>query len=275
VIRYTQQDDWLYESLSANASILISGHPSLSQSLGLSVDQIVSILFVGNKREIIGYVVTIKARDGTKQTIQDVKEALSGNAVIGRLGQILGSPPLIVICSEEEHDFVVSDDVIAFREVDDAGMRETLSKMDKRLTQNVGVMKEINKSINDKFQLWRRGNTSKYYVFHDFDAISVNPSVIFELKRVQENLETWKPFVDDSSNYATLNLIGRSRGIPIRVIAYNIDVKERIAYHQIAYASKAGIDGSVCVCDPDFVIDPENDLSILKMSTYSSTRRRQ
>ena len=154
-------------------------------------------------------------------------------------------------------------------------MIEYFTKVDPEITQNPGTHKEINKTINDSFQIWKRNHFSKYMVFNDFDILILSKPTIFELKRVIESIDTWNPYVDDSSNYAALSLISNTNNIRLRVIAYQREREGQIALHDIIDASKAHIKGRYILCSPSDKVILGGISDFDKPTFYMSKRSRQ
>jgi hypothetical protein len=133
-------------------------------------------------------------------------------------------------------------------------LAEFFGKVNSSLTKNIGEAKEINSSVNDPFQTWTRTNLSRFATINDIDAINLNvmasKSLLFELKRVKENVSTWQPYLDDWTNYATFMAACIDTYHAHRVIAYNPEPSPQVALHWLLEATHSAIKGKRLLCTP-------------------------
>ena len=180
--------------------------------------------------------------------------------------------PVIIYDNLNPDNFSVSFDTKNFINTNSEKLKEYFTKFNSRITENPGTFKAINKSINDSFQKWTRKNLSKYLVINDFDIIIKGKSLIIELKRVKEGLNSWKPYLDDNGNYLALLNICKANKLKLLVVAYNYNIQD-IAIHDITSITDSEIHGQFCICKLD-------DLANLSLNSYNfnqyiSNRRRQ
>ena len=269
--RMTKKHDWLNDLLASVSGMLVSGHPSFSERIGLRTDDTVVLRFVGNRRQTIALILTILSdMEEWGRTKRTIASSPNARQIIMQISTILGARVCIVLCDNDiAGAFSVSDDLESFHDADDQDLLRYFERVNIEMTQNPGTYKEINISINDSFQRWTRQYLSRYLVVNDLDALLLSKPAIFELKRVKEDIADWRPYVDDSANYAALMLICKNAKIPLRVIAYQVDNRDLVALHQVQSATKACIEGRVVVCRPtDIVRNPPG-------TSYTSCRRRQ
>lgn len=221
----TVKDDWLNDML-ANENWLVSSHESFASQVGLSgID--VSVRFIGNKS--IGYkLLIIVLLDKAEQAIV----SLRNNSKLTIL-----SDDLVTATGYEVYSIVFGDDcAYAGFSVGDLTKysHDSLFLFFESIcppsTQNVGDVKEKNRSINDKFQSWTRKNLSKFISINDFDSICLkkenNSLHVLELKRIQQDPQKWCPYLDDFSNYYACQKIA---GNKFRTVVYNADCNEKVA----------------------------------------------
>ncbi len=273
--QYTSRNDWLHSQVGFLNEVYVSGHPSFSKNLSLNHNSIVSLRFAANRKEIYGYFITIQASAFYWEEIE-AKVATSEKfyGIYKKFLNLLNRQILIIIYDNDQTDrFSISEDLKTFNEVNSHGLKVYFSKYNPKIIENPGTFKEINKSINDSFQIWTRSNLSKYIVINDFDLFIPKKSLIIELKRVQERIEDWRPYLDDKGNYLSLLNICKSNGLEMLVIAYNYNRKE-IALHIINEVNDRVIVGKYCICYFVDVLN-ENINDGFDFMNYVSDRRRR
>jgi hypothetical protein len=153
---------------------------------------------------------------------------------------------------------------------DDVTLKNYFENLYPSLVLNAGTEKYINKTTSDVVHDWIRKNLSKYAIINDIDALHYyKDSVVFlELKRVKQSIYTWMPYIDDYSNYASLEFFKNELGIPYQVIAYNHgnteDEKKFVALHNNLNITKEQITGK------RIIINSSSLLSYPFGETYSS-----
>jgi hypothetical protein len=273
---FTKTSDWLIEYYAGFKGMQISGHSSFSMKFDLSAEEEVSLLFAANRAKIFTYLLTIVAKSENHSRIKEtVKSSENASSHLEKIKSVLNKDIHIVLYDPREEQFSVGNSFECFDDLDSDGMIEYFTKVDPEITQNPGTHKEINKTINDSFQIWKRNHFSKYMVFNDFDILILSKPTIFELKRVIESIDTWNPYVDDSSNYAALSLISNTNNIRLRVIAYQREREGQIALHDIIDASKAHIKGRYILCSPSDKVILGGISDFDKPTFYMSKRSRQ
>lgn len=273
--QYTNTDDWLHTQLSDNEDVFISGHYSFSKRLGIRQNVDTSLRFAANRREIFGYFLTINASFIIWESIE--KEIIETNSIIKKIemfSDILNFPIAVILYDNEtEEMFSVSTDLTQFKRVDSLDLKKYFSTYNPKIVENPGTFKDINRSTNDSFQTWTRKNLSKYLVINDFDMIIPKKSMIFEFKRVQEDITSWRPYLDDKSNYLALMKICKSNNLEMKVIAYRQDT-HNIALHDFEVVSDGKITGQFFICGLDEIINGVGDKKY-SITKYQSDRRRQ
>lgn len=126
-----------------------------------------------------------------------------------------------------------------------------LNKLRNPLKWDEPKKKELNRSLNDHFQMWTRAYLSGQLVINDVDALktieregSDNIILICELKRPKEAVESWIPYLNDVPNFMLAKSIARSSGHAIDVtIQYNNQQEKKVSVHIITHITKERITG--------------------------------
>lgn len=270
----TKKSDWLNTLLAKTSNIFVSGHESAPRLMGLPTDSVVTFRFAGNRKKTYLLLLTIESQRTNWEAIVSalLQEGGVGHAVVSGLSEKLNQKMLCILCGgEQEHKFGLIVDG-KLKPVAGQELKQHLGNIDPDLISNAnGAVKAINTSLNDEFQRWGRENLSKYLVLNDFDAFSMTSEkvlVIYELKRVQEDLKTWRPYLDDEPNYAALRVMCNGNRARLRVIAYQPSNEDYVAVHYIVDSSSSGIEGRVIVCKPEYITEA------LLGEGYVSTRGR-
>ena len=273
----TNKSDWLNDRLASEGSIIVSGHSSASSYFNLGNDLTVSVRFAGNRNVAMSAFFTIEAEETHWGAILAQLSNTSSNCArrVAELGVMLKLEMPCIVYSNNNDKFAFHYKDIS-TVLNSRDLQHAIGQIDANLVKDCASskaeVKEINKSTNDTFQDWGRSNLSKYLVVNDFDAIGSPDSklkIVYELKRVQEDLITWRPYLDDSSNYASLKLLCERAGLRMRVIAYQADKLDLVAVHHIASISKESIVGSLIICPPDYIVSHQLGIS------YVSNKRRK
>jgi hypothetical protein len=280
MVQRTMKNDWLNDFLARIPGMIVSDHLSFSKMIGLSAQDNAAIRFVANRNQVFTYILTIQSNMAEWHR---VKKTLTSNDGFGQLlttiRDVLKYPtPILLYDNNYSDKYSIAADLKGFHDVDDLSLHSFFTNLNEGMTKDPGnVGKQINRSVNDSFQVWTRRYLSRYVVVNDFDAllireISSQLPIVFELKRIQEDVDTWEPYIDDQANYAAILHICQTINAIFYTIAYQIDRTDLIALHTITRADKYVIEGSMITCHP-------ND--ILRSSTksvphsYRSSRRRQ
>lgn len=224
-MQQTSKEDWLTDKLSEKG-LFVSSHSSLNKHLGFEEKNYdVSIRFIGNTALGYNFLLVIIVDD-----INEFKNNISSNITIfiNKLSEKLNKQVYTVISmkSIECQKFLASSNGKKFNEYNSDLLKTFFENINQQYTKNVGTSKDINKSYNDNFQVWTRKNLSKYITINDFDAISIDtPTVyIIELKRVDEDINTWLPYLDEYANYKACESIIKDLNLDLnhfRTIGYN------------------------------------------------------
>lgn len=268
----TEKRDWLNDLLAANEDIIVSGHPNTTAFLNLDQWASIALRFVGNRRSIYLLLITVLCpSDRWRDLVPRLREG-KPYALYEQLRIRLGhQTDVLVYDPSQSNNFLVSTDCQSFFLRSSKALVQHFRQVNPALTDNPGVYKRINRTVNDSFQQWTRSNLSRYLVINDFDALLLGEraTTVLELKRVQEDLMTWRPYLDDSANYATIQAICNRSDTTFRVIAYQSNNAEHVALHEVTMAAREKIQGKWALCRPSdiFTSTPE--------SSYASSRRRE
>ena len=268
---YTDKEDWLIDYYSRYKNFYISGHDSFSKRIGLSNKESEYLHFIGNKKGIYAYILSIGL--DFDRDLEDVKSKVEKSSLIEKIKDVFGSLHVILYDKEvkEQNDFWVLDST--FINMDSKSLEKYFSNINPMLTRNKGTIKNINASINDNFQVWGRKHLSKYIVKTDFDIFTLNNPTIFELKRVQQDTAEWMPYLDDKANYRCLKKICYQNKMDFKILAYRQDREMEVAYHKIQKIDDDKIYGMFTLCSPKEVYkDVEDFKDIIR---YESRNRRQ
>lgn len=270
----TNKQDWLNDFFSLQAGMLVSGHPSFSEAVGLhSSDQVV-LRFIGNRIKIHCLILTIASNNNEWPRVKLVLLAEKAQAVLQSIKNCFPFVLVSLIYDPQQNNAFSLLQGSSFINLDESELSSFFKEMSTDLTENIGATKDINKTINDSFQTWTRKCLSKFIVVNDFDSLSTTQRIVFEFKRVKESIENWIPYLDDAANYATLLILCKnsekvnSEKVKLRIISYNVEKNDLISLHTISNAAKDVIEGRYILCRPKDVIN-----SIVGIS-YKSQKRR-
>lgn len=266
----TVKTDW-FTDLLAEEGALVSGHPSFSSRLGLPDSARCAIRFMGNKEKIYVYLLTVEC---DKSLWNRVAAALNdGNLLfVQMLSRFFRTFPVILFDPDMENVFGMFARGSTPKKYSAEELAEYFGTIDPALTMNAGSVKEINASVNDVFQSWTRRSLSRYATINDIDAMHLNmngsKSLLFELKRVKESVDTWEPYLDDWRNYATFMSVCLDLYNAHRVIAYNPEPSPKVALHWLTEATQGAIKGKRLICTPKHAC-------ALEMGDYYESNRRR
>ncbi|MGH0601013.1 hypothetical protein [Bacillus mycoides] len=247
----TIKSDWLNDHLAHNSNSFVSGHDSFRVKLDLPEESIAAIRYINLSGKYL-WLLTIEAAEESWQIIKDELGANETFKFINskfenELNVLLFSPNKVGVFSYKGHSGNYVD-------TDGNGLKKILNNELNGINQNIGTRKAKNKSLNDNFQIWTRGNLSKYSVINDFDALQLTDeegkkSMIYELKRVGEVITTWEPYVDDTRNYQRVNTISLKLGFNNITIAYNLNNTDAFAVHYNLKPDTTQISGTRMIYD--------------------------
>lgn len=256
----TEKFDWYTKLLSEHQHILVSDDDAIQKMFGVETGGEFSLRYVGNKS--MGYKVVIIAKH--PDDIVFLNRYPEEVMFISRMARMLFKQRVPIITCKSELSASIANAKFGVFEVENKSVIECsadeLAKkvfftLDSRLVNNVGEVKELNKSINDDFQLFTRQKLSKYLVANDIDALMTGGLLLFiELKRIDEafnDLADWMPYLDDFSNYSALHHISKTlEGSRVRVIAYPKNKSSMVAIHEIDHMDDAVKNGKETVRGP-------------------------
>lgn len=229
----TEKKDWLNDYLGNKDSFYVSSHNSFNAKVELPDSYDISIRFVGNQRMDYEFLLVLIVDSLDLKHLTDNSKV--DNFMILFSKKFNKQLHIIIAQKDVSSDiFFTSTKTSDFKKYSSKELRDYFTKINPNITNETGVLKEINKTMNDSFQYWTRNNLSKYITVNDIDAFFISDSIVFilELKRVKEDLKTWLPYIDDISNYKACDKIVKSLESSFnnfRTVAYNIDNDKEVA----------------------------------------------
>jgi hypothetical protein len=264
----TDKSDWLNDML-ADGGGLVSSHSTFGERLGINGK--VELRFIKFRNKFI-YFLTIYMKTSD---IVGFHISHDNDYLIKLMG--LFKPLNILLYSDEEDKFTLHD--IANKTnltLSNSMLCSELAKYNPALVQDTGTIKAINKSVNDNFQIWTRTYLSKYAVVNDIDAIMFKTKpILLELKRVKENIETWLPYLDDISNYNSINAISKSIGAFPLTFGYNSDTFDKVSAHiNITPYDRTHINGKKTLMTPSkrFINDSDDKLDWIGYKSFNKRK---
>ena len=264
----TVKSDWLNEYL-ANQGALMSGHPTISTMLGVSSDILCCFRFIYDySNSSVIYLLTIESTD-TNEFQNFIRK--NPKQSLKPFYDVFGNQLMVLFYSNSS--FALYDNSTnSIKTISSVELQKVVSSLNPNLTTNIGSTKAINKSINDAFQAWTRSNLTKKCVVNDIDGfyyVESGKSKFLELKRVEEDLDTWRPYLDDLPNYRALREITNQLKGAMLVYAYQSKDENLLAMHyNLSTTSWDDISGSYILAHPKFL------LPFKIGSQYVSTNRR-
>jgi hypothetical protein len=225
----TVKSDWLNNFLDKEGA-LMSGHPTLSKQLGVS--DYVSCCFRFIYDYIQGSVIYILTIETTEQQEIDFFLDKNPKQSLTPFYDVFGSDLIVLFYSTD--NFCLYNKGANVKSLNSSELQNIVATLNPALTKNVGSTKAINKTINDAFQSWTRSNLTQKCVVNDIDGIyyvKEGKSLFLELKRVEEDLDTWRPYLDDLPNYRALRSISNQLGGSMLVYAYQDEKDQLLALH--------------------------------------------
>ena len=98
---------------------------------------------------------------------------------------------------------------------------QQFEKHDPNLVGQASHLKPLNRSFNDFFHMWARKHMKGFQ--NDIDAfIKIEENIhMFELKRPKESVDTWRPYLADTSNYTQFSNMCKQKSFSLTNIAYS------------------------------------------------------
>jgi len=225
--KLTVRSDWMTEVL-ASHHYYVSGHTSFATQLGLNSSDVAAIRHFrlsANFPEVIFLTLECLGEQ------PDLK-ALFNNPIFAEIKEIFPMIHTLIISHlSNSFHFQIDDS----ESLDNRGLYKWFSDIDKRYGTDLGGVKDINVSRNDRFVDWTRQNLTRNCVINDIDALLCPknglPGVLIELKRPRGDIRNWGPYLDDRGNYQSCALIADSCGLENRTIAYNVDNNQIVRLH--------------------------------------------
>ena len=249
----TVKSDWLNDFL-ANQGALMSGHSTISKLLGISYDVLCCFRFIYDySNNSVIYLLTIETTDNNELSkFINNKPSQSLKPFYG----VFGTDLMVLFYSK--FDFALYDKPTnSIITISSSDLQNIVSVINPNLTKSIGSTKDINKTINDAFQAWTRSNLTKKCVVNDIDGfyyVESGKSKFLELKRVEQDLDTWRPYLDDLPNYRALREISNQLKGAILVYAYQSNNDTQLAMHyNLDTSSWNEIKGSYILANPKFL----------------------
>lgn len=253
----TKKIDWLTDLMAAVPGMLVSGHPSFSETIGYSAEEVPVIRYLRDFKSNFYFILTIhsdpKKWDKFSQEL-DSNHAFMG--IIKTLSSVLKSNISVVFCSNNPDDdsFFLSLDLLSFQKVNSKELQTCFGSINPVLINDPGTGKEVNKTLNDSFHVWTRLYLSRYLTVSDLDAINIEKPHIFEVKKIKDPAVDWRPYLDEYANYSSLKVIYSILNIPFSVIAYN-EKPSAVALHWLDSIERDQISGRFVLCRPRDIIN--------------------
>lgn len=272
--RKTERDDWLSDTL-AKAKYFVSGSPVTSKDYvdsGLVTLRFAAHHPAGIQRpkelasdyrriwlpshyDLMMSFLAIELEDEEQVTQFQPKQKLL--TLASYINKLFSIPVSIVAFSSDtpgklnERFWVRDAGVKVDGLISPAEYARLLNEMRNPLDWDEPQKKDLNRSLNDHFQMWTRAYLSGQLSINDVDALktierkgSDNIILICELKRPKEDVESWMPYLNDVPNFMLAKSIARSSGNAIDVtIQYNNNQEKKISVHIITHVTKERITG--------------------------------
>ena len=263
----TEKSDWLNSKFAGEEGMLVSGHVSFSQRLGITEEAVVTLRWAGNRR--IGYypLFIVEAEQSIWAQLQS---SLMTSPVALQLRRMFNIGLPAIIFNKSATLFNVTRDWQIYKQMDSDTLVRFFRHKDRNLTDNPGTWKVANRSYNDNFHAWTGKNLSEYITISDIDAMSLLSQKIYELKRVQEAIQTWEPYLDEGKQYLALDVIAQGIGYTFEPVhAYNPHETTVMAIHTLSNIRDDAIVGT------SVLIDPNGHRPKGPVRHYTSTRKKQ
>lgn len=267
----TQKNDWLNSFLAKQPNMLVSGDISFSLLIDLTPEENVTLRFIANKNNFYAYVLAVQSKFSNWIRIKDtLRSSDKAKNLISRLESSFNKNLHVLIFDDSTKNSFSVRYNNSFIDLDSTRLLTYFeTQVSQDIVKNVGSSKLLNKTFNDYFHEWTYINLSKYIVVSDFDAILLEDTItLFELKRIEESVNTWLPYLDEQAIYGSIINICREINGSFWLLAYQVSNEQTIAFHYIYDVSTTAING-VCI-----LINPQELLSN-PLNVYNSDRSRQ
>lgn len=290
---YPDGQDWFKNKLfSLNKWLCISGHYSFAEKMGLTADEIVSLLFIANRDRIYTYLLTIgidlEREDEVKGILRLGGEYHYAYEIKARIEKIFGGEVHIILFAKDNDEreneyFSVSENFKEYKDLNSEGLIDYFRDIDGRIVHQPGTITAVNEQVLDAFHVWSREHLGQYIckgvinvfdledIADDNDREKLQPTIIklrrFD-RRDQYELENFKPYMRESSNFACHNLICSTRDIRLRTLVYKPEGEpereDRVFLHDLFDPGKEVMHGRDVQRRPD-------DYEGIKNGVFSNT----
>lgn len=293
---YPSGQDWLKDYFfSQNKWLLISGHFSFAELLGLTENEVVSLLFIANRDRIYTYLLTIgidlEREDEVKGILRLGGDTHYAYEIKARIEKIFGGEVHIIIFAKDNDErdseyFSVSEDFINYRDLDSDGLEDYFRDIDSRMLYQPGTNRAVNKTVSDSFHIWSRMHLGRFINKQSINILDLEDKAddnnreqrqptIINLRRIDFDdlaLEVWEPYKNESSNYACHNRICETNNIRLRTLVYREDRENIAMLHDVSDPQKEVIHGRYVVIRDPRIIMNGIDTNTEGVKEYSSTR---
>lgn len=271
----TEKNDWLNEFLARKQEMLVSGHPSFSKKIGLPDSFTATFRIIGNRN--IGYELYLVIE--TSNFTDKLPDATNlRNQILSFFPEKTNLEILLFLPEQEGAEitpakkFAVLNQEECYDEFDSQGLLGYFCEKNSEYSLKAGAKKTINSSTNDSFQQWTRENLSKYLSITDLDVFDSGNRVVYELKRVKEDLRDWKPYTDDVGQYNALKNVASMMSAEFLVLAYSLKEINLVSLHQLIECRSDAINGRSQMLKVDSGFSSIEDQ---EYKSYTSNRWRQ
>lgn len=263
-VNRTVKHDWFSDLLASKHGMLVSGHRSFAERLGIKEEAYCSIKFVSFRHKFLWLLIV----EADKCFWDSIAADLKISPMFTLLNQKFQNNLHINMFSTDKADGFMFDDRI----VDIEGMCEIYESLLPKSTYDAGTQKEVNKTVADNLHEFHREYLSKYCVANDIDAIQFKSDghLLYELKRVKEDVKSWMPYLDDYSNYDRLLKISNMLKFKPYAIAYNLEQQRKVAFHYDLQPTNQYIAGTAMIADLELGV-----MDMTYENKYLSTNRRR
>jgi hypothetical protein len=245
----TNNNDWLFDLAKNDNKVLLSDDDFVFKLFGQKTHGEYSIRFVGNS--VLGYKLLFLVKFEDIMALKKYKNEIY--ELCRYFKEVFSSSEEmpVIACNKKLSEvhatrFAILDKEKEFILTDKNGLAHFFHKIDPKFSQNTGfLLKDINRSVHDDFQLFTRTCLSRFVVANDIDGI-INKSnpVLLETKRVSGDPSFWRPYIDDHSNYKSLSFIAsKIPGASNLTIAYSNKYPGRASVHVLEEVNKLKIVG--------------------------------
>jgi hypothetical protein len=210
----TDKNDWLLDRLKKSSNFFVSDVPSL--------------ILIGNrsKNNIPIYLLCIDLKRNTMK-LEEQKD------LIRKIEEFFDEFVHVILWDDEK--WYMYDKDFKKKEIN---LKNYFKEIDPKLVVDVGTNKPVFDSTGDKLHEWIRENISKFVSVVDVDAMSFKNKTIYELKRIKDRLELWRPYLNEKSNFSLVRRICKMKGIRDILICYEKKREKAIGYHILNHIGK-------------------------------------